>query len=286
MTGMDAPGFVDIHHHLLPGLDDGPKSWAESLAMVRAAQEAGIRVVVATPHIHLGNPGQPSAAIIAELVEELRSRVASAGLRLEVLPGAEVYPVPDLARWLERAGAVRPLGQGTQVRYLLLDLPLGRLPPYFDRLIFEVSLAGFIPVIAHPERNQQLAEQTERLLAFVNQGAVAQVTALSLLGGFGAAARRAAEEFVSRGAVQAVATDAHDPVHRSPLSMREAFQRLVKLVGPGRAVDLCERWPLAMARGEPVTEIVPVGAAPASRVARPGLARGLRDLWGRLAGTG
>ncbi|NLG69821.1 MAG: hypothetical protein GX496_09750 [Firmicutes bacterium] len=282
-------GFVDIHHHLLPGLDDGPRDWGQALELAREAARAGIRTVVATPHVRPGRPGPPTRAAVVERVDELRSRLASEGVELEVLPGAEVYPVPDLPRWLAgEGGASWELGQGSQVRYLLLDLPFDRLPPNFDRLIFEVALAGVTPVIAHPERNRQLAERPQLLAPLVEQGAVVQVTAGSLVGGFGREAQQAGLWLVRRGLARVVATDAHDVVRRSPLAMREAWRHLSRHVGVAMAEHLCIRWPLQVARGEPLDAASPVaGAAPEHRVPAGvrGLARGLRAWWERMVSS-
>lgn len=288
MAGGRGVGFVDIHHHLLPGLDDGPHGWAESLAMARAAEQAGIQVVVATPHVHPGRPGQPGRAIIAELVDELRSRLASVGCELEVLPGAEVYPAPDLPQWLCKDGQGWELGQGTKVRYLLLDLPFDHLPPHFDRLLFEVALAGVIPIIAHPERNRQLAAHPDQLAALVERGAIAQVTAQSLLGGFGRAAHQAAMWFIRHGMASVVATDAHDLVHRSSRTMQDAYRYLSAHMGAELAERLCIRWPLEIARGEPLSDAGPIGGACSRRPGgadRSGLVRGLRAWWEKLASS-
>lgn len=284
-------GFVDIHHHLLPGLDDGPEGWDQSLAMARAAHQAGIRVVVATPHVHPGRPGQPGREVIAGLVDELRARLASAGWGdLEVLPGAEVYPVPDLPRWLSKDGRAWDLGQGARVRYLLVDLPFDQLPPHFDRLLFEVMLAGVVPVIAHPERNRQLAAHPDQLAALVERGAVAQVTAASLLGGFGRAAQQAALWFIRHGLARVVATDAHDPVHRSPQAMQQAYRYLSQHLGPELAEMLCVRWPLEIARGEPLSDagssdLAASSPGPGGASRSGGLIRGLRAWWERVAGS-
>ena len=281
-------GFVDIHHHLLPGLDDGPKGWAESLAMAEAARQAGIELVVATPHVHPGRAGQPGRAIIAELVDELRSRLASAGCDLEVLPGAEVYPVPDLPRWLEGGDHGWDLGQAAKVRYLLIDLPFDHLPPHFDRLLFEVALAGAVPVIAHPERNRQLAAHPEQLAALVERGAVAQVTAQSVVGGFGRAAQQAALWFIERGVAKAVATDAHDVVHRSPRAMQEAYRYLSEHLGVELAELVCVQWPREIARGEPLSDAgagVAVPSGRPGRAGRRGLIGGLRAWWQKMASS-
>lgn len=280
------PGFVDIHHHLLPGLDDGPRSWAESLAMARLAREAGIGVVVATPHVHPGRPEQPGPDVVAGMVEELRLRLAAQGVELEVLPGAEVYPSAQLPQWLSGDGRRWLLGRAASERYLLIDLPFDEVPPFFDRLLFEVALSGVVPVIAHPERNRQLQLSPERLAPLVERGAVAQVTAGSVVGHFGPEARRAALHLVERGLVGVVATDAHDVAHRSARAMPEAYRYLSERLGARAAETLCVRAPMAIAMGEPLPEVgavVPVSSDRASANGPAGWSGRWRAWWERLA---
>lgn len=288
MSQMPTPGLVDVHHHLLPGVDDGPRSWDESLAMASAAAAAGIRIVVATPHVQPGRGTSPGWNTIVELVDELRTRLASAGIALEVVPGAEVYPVPDLSAWLERQERQPFLGYAARVRYMLLDMPLDHLPPRFGQLVFDVALSGLVPIVAHPERNRDLAAHPEKVASLVDRGAVVQVTAGSLLGQFGPAAEESAWWLVRHDVARVVATDAHDVTRRSPATMRDAFRLLSRTVGDARAGALCSTVPEAIARGDIVPwSIPPMPAEPTrplgARLAADGRAHSRRPVHGLVA---
>lgn len=277
--------MVDIHHHILPGLDDGPADWPTSLEMARQAWTAGVAAVVATPHLMPGRPGGISNAVIGERLDELRGRLAAEGIELEVFEGAEVYPTPDLVRHLE-SGDIPTLGHGGRVRYLLVDTPFDLLPPNFDRLLFEVRLATLTPVIAHPERSAPLASHPERLQELVEQGALAQVTAGSLLGQFGSRAYQAGWAFVSQGLACAVASDAHGLTNRSPADLGRAMYEVERRLGPAVARALFVTNPRRIATGEPLD---PPGVIPQGERRHPQTGKAERGpgwLSRRLAGWG
>lgn len=240
--------MVDIHLHILPGLDDGPADWPGSLALARAVAQAGVALVVATPHYVPGRPDSPPAGRIGELVEQLRRHLDEAGIELAVRPGAEVYPTPALPERLS-AGEVPLLGQGGSARYLLLDTPLDLLPPHYERLLFEIRLSGVVPIIAHPERCRTLAGDPARVGAYVRQGALVQVTAGSLLGEFGPQAQRGAWKLLEEGWVHAIASDGHDIHHRSPARLAAAFEEVGRRLGRQTALRLCCFNPQAVALG-------------------------------------
>ena len=242
--------LVDIHIHLLPGVDDGPSDWIEAVAVARAAAQAGTGEVVATPHHMPGRDGRSPAGRIGALVEQLRRRLQEAGVELVVWPGAEVYPTPELVHSLQ-AGEVPLLGQPGPARYLLLDTPLDLLPPHFDRLLFEIRLAGVVPILAHPERSRALASDPARVGHYVDQGALVQVTAASLLGEFGPQAQRGAWHLLEQGWAHLLASDGHDPRRRSPASLAAAFRAVETRWGRDVARRLCRDHPMAIARGEP-----------------------------------
>lgn len=291
--------MVDIHHHILPGLDDGPADWATSVEMARQAWASGVAAVVATPHLTPGQPGGISHVVIGERLDELRGRLVAEGIELEVFAGAEVYPTPDLVRHLE-SGRIPTLGHGGRVRYLLVDTPFDLLPPHFDRLLFEVRLAAMTPVIAHPERSAALAAHPERLEELVSQGALAQVTAGSLLGRFGSRAYQAGWTFVSRGLACAVASDAHGPTDRAPSDLGRAMQEVERRLGLPTARALFVTHPRRIATGQPLDapeadgENLPAQQAIEGLRARPGgrlgrlLAnwggRGWKAVMGRMTG--
>lgn len=238
-------GFIDLHAHILPGVDDGPADWDEALQTVRMAAEDGVRHIVSTSHMVPHSPYDNSRTRLLELVAELRERVAAAGIAVEVHAGAEVYLTPDTARRIEQGTA---LTYGDARRYVLVELPASEIPAYTEQALFEVQLLGVTPIIAHPERNAGVMRDPQRLLAMVERGVLTQVTASSL----GAKPyAHTAEWLLRQGAVHFVASDTHGP-NRRPPALGRWRERLVALVGPEQAAQLLWDNPKRVLDGEPV----------------------------------
>ena len=237
---LDFVQFVDMHCHLLPGIDDGARNWDEALAMARLAEADGIRTVIATPH-QLGtyrtNDGRTIRARAAHLQEFLNQR----NVDLRVLPGAEVRIEPDLVERI-RAGEILTLAD--RGRYVLMEMPQDICLP-IEGLLAELNRAGMICVLAHAERNKGILDQPLVAESFVAAGCLLQVTAGSILGAFGKQVEETALRLIRRGMVHFVATDAHSSKSRRPL-MRRAFERLVEHVGHEAAVTLCCHNPAAL----------------------------------------
>ncbi len=239
--------MVDLHHHCLPGVDDGPSTLEEAVAQCEAAFADGIRTVVATPHqrhpqydVPAGRAREAHAALVAALRER---RVG-----LEVLLGAEVHFHEGIAEGL-RGGALLPLGGNR--RWFLFELPATHVPGTLEEFVFAVQLAGWYPILAHPERNVELAERAGGLEAIRGRGVPVQVTAMSLTGEFGDRARRAAERWVAGGLVDLLATDAHGTGARPP-RLRAAVDRAAALAGRDAAERLVAENPRRVLRGEDV----------------------------------
>ena len=243
--------FIDIHCHLLPGLDDGPAAWEESLQMAEMAAAEGIAAIVATPH-QLGNHPQVSAENIRIQTARLQRLLQQSGVALEILPGADVRIDPDLtAKFLN--GQVLTLAD--QRRHVLLELPHELYIP-LDRLLADLRKAGLTGILSHPERNQGIINQPKVLADLVGQGCLLQVTAGSLMGTFGSKIRNFAEYMVQQGFVDFIASDAHGTKHRTP-QLRDAFERVAKLVGLDTAVQLFCRNPACVRAGTPIVPHTP-----------------------------
>jgi len=201
---------IDIHAHILPGLDDGPETLAESLAMAQACVKAGYATVIATPHVIPGLYDNTRGAILAA-VRQLQAELDAGGIPLRVLPGAEYHLSPDLPH-LVATGELLTLNDTG--KYLLVELPLQEVPAYAPQVLFDLLVSGITPVIAHPERNDYLVRHPGALAEMVRNGILAQVTAASLTGLFGGETRRAAARFIKDGTAHFVATDAHGPGRR------------------------------------------------------------------------
>ncbi len=202
--------MIDLHSHILPGIDDGPATIEGSLALARAAAAAGTRTIVATPHV---NPRYHNdAATIAGLVAELNVRLAAEEIALEVLPGAEIAitSVVEID-----PGELAQLGLGGG-RWLLMEPPFTPIASGLENLLSAVQRDGHRIVLAHPERCPAFHRDPAMLSSLVLSGVLTSITAGSLVGRFGGEVRRFSLGLVSDGMVHNVASDAHDHVHRPP----------------------------------------------------------------------
>lgn len=224
MAQSPAAGLVDLHTHIAPGVDDGPQTLDESLTMARMAVADGVRAVVATPHIPFARTTREE---FGRRLDDLRRFLAGQQANLEVHLGAEISLEPDILRWLAE-GLAWPIGA---TRYVLVELPFFAFPPYTEDVIFRLQVAGYKPILAHPERNAILAARPDRLGPLVERGVLTQITATSVLGGFGAQAKAAAVAFLERGWVHVLASDAHSANHRPPI-LTEAARAAERIVGP------------------------------------------------------
>ncbi len=219
--------MIDIHCHLLPNIDDGSKSWEESLEMIRIAIGDGIKGAVTTPHWIQGTNWQPSPETVRSVVAELNSRIGEAGLDFKVFPGMEIGIIPDLPRYVSN-GEVLTLADSD---YILIEIPFYSLPLGIEEVIFGLESLGKKAVLAHPERNREFQSAPKRILELVSMGALVQVTASSLSGGFGDAAKKCSLEFAKLGVLHFISSDAHSRKHRIPI-VSDGLAVIKKHIGP------------------------------------------------------
>jgi len=217
--------MIDLHCHVLPGLDDGPQTLGESLAMCRMAAADGIRVVVAMPHTLNGvycNEGEAVREAVAELQEAVRGE----GLSLEILPGSDVHVDPAVKAMI-RDGRVMTINDTG--RAVMLEFPDYFVREAMCRFLESLIKEGIVPVISHPERCSQFRDDG-LLKEMVRMGAVVQITAMSLTGRFGPGIQAIARSFLERGLVHVMATDAHSANHRPPV-LSEAVASASRILG-------------------------------------------------------
>ena len=224
--------MIDLHCHLLPGIDDGAPDLATSLAMARIAAADGIKVVACTPHIYPGMYDNNGPAI-RRAVAELQRRLEEAGIPLRLTLGADAHIAPDLVAGL-RAGQVPTLHDS---RYFLLEPPHHVAPPRLEETVFDLLAAGYVPVITHPERLSWIEDRYETFVELARKGAWLQVTAGSLTGRFGKAAQYWGERLLDEGWVHILATDAHGVDRRPPL-LAEGRRAAERWLGAGEADHL------------------------------------------------
>lgn len=246
--------MIDLHCHILPGIDDGAPDWETTLAMARVAATDGIHTVAATPHAIPGGRWNNTASHILSLVDECNQRLRDAEIPLQVLPGVEAFYDASIP---ERIGRGELLSLGGGGRYLLFELPMSDVPAGTDQLVFELLLRGITPVLAHPERNAVLGAHPDRIIRLIEQGCLMQVNMGSLLGQHGERVQAVAEGLIACRMAHLLASDAHSP-NRRPPQLQVASHRVAELADHAMAVDLVEQNPARVLKGEPIQPPVPL----------------------------
>jgi protein-tyrosine phosphatase len=220
--------MIDLHNHILPGLDDGAADLEESVQIARQFLSEGVTVVAATPHL---NPERQTGAgpeVLHGKLQELRRALVSARLDLNVVAGNELYLVPDAAELLQ-AGIASTLGDG---HYVLAELSLfaRERPLYLEDALFRIQLAGYSVILAHPERYPFVQRDQHAVDSLLDREVVLQLTAPALLGDYGAAVRRTAEGLLRHGAYALAASDRHHPgAKRSLADLHGRIEELTDL---------------------------------------------------------
>jgi protein-tyrosine phosphatase len=245
--------MIEVHLHILPGVDDGPATLADALSLARLLVQEGVYAAVATPHYNDEYPQRP-AREIGERVGELQRELDKNAIPLRLLAGHEALIQPGLAADVQ-SGRVATLNGS---RYLLLELWNSSWLPETERVIFELRALGVVPVLAHPERYQAIQKDSNRLKALLDQGVLAQLTAGSLVGLQGNTARKCAETLLKQGLIHCMASDAHGPGRRPP-AIAQGMQAAERIVGRVQAGQLIEAYPAAIVRNQPLN-VVTTGA--------------------------
>ncbi len=239
--------MVDLHGHLLPGIDDGAKSLEQALHMARQAVADGIVLSVLTPH-HLNGVYDNRARQVREHCSVFRGHLREYAIPLEILPGNECHLVPELPAALAEGTA---LTIADRRRAVLVELPVHTVPLGATNILEEILAMGLQPVIAHPERNGELVEATDQLSEWIEMGCLAQVTAQSCTGRFGPRVQEAARRMLSHGLIHVMASDAHRDSRRIP-ELTPGREQVARWTSPETAALLTEAFPRALAEGKPV----------------------------------
>ncbi|MCK0512694.1 tyrosine-protein phosphatase [Aromatoleum buckelii] len=234
--------MIDLHCHMLPGIDDGAADLATALEMARIAAADGITVVACTPHIYPGMFDNDSAGIAAA-IDALQREIDAAGIPLRLTCGADAHVTPELLSRL-KTGSVPRLGDS---RYFLLEPPHHVAPPRFEEFVFNLLASGYVPVVTHPERLTWIENHYPMFGELVRSGAWMQVTSGSLTGRFGKEAKYWGERMLDEGLVHILATDAHSARRRPPL-LAEGRAAAERRVGTDEACNLVEVRPAGILR--------------------------------------
>jgi protein-tyrosine phosphatase len=266
--------MIDLHSHILYGLDDGPATLDESLEMCRIGYRDGIRTIVATPHM-LNGVYRNNRATILSRTRELNTALSRLGIRnslphhsairtpdhelqtqdpelrtpnseLTILPGADVHLGEDLLGPLKQK-KLMTVGNGG--KYLLIEFPSHGIPYMAEGALFRLIAHGMIPIITHPERNPEVGRKPARYYEMIRMGCLGQVTAMSLTGGFGPEVKRLAEELLIHRLVHFIASDAHSIDTRPPI-LTPAVRAASKRVGKEEAGRMVAEYPQAILEGK------------------------------------
>ncbi len=247
---------IDLHCHILPGIDDGAPDLETSLAMARMAVADGITVTACTPHMMPGYYENTSDGVRAAVVA-LQAELDQADIPLRLVTGADVHLVPGLASGL-RDGSKLTLAD---TRYFLFEPPHNTAPPRMADAVFDCMAAGFHPLITHPERLRWVEEQYDLMVQLAQAGAWMQITAGSVTGRFGKRTQYWAERMLDEGIVHILATDAHNLRSRSPI-LSEAVEAVSKRLGEQAAKDMVLTRPLAVLENATPASVPPAVGAP------------------------
>lgn len=209
--------MIDIHTHILPGVDDGAKTEADSLEMGKVAVEQGIQTIIATPHHRNGAFDNYKEEIITN-VQILNELLEENKIPLEILVGQEVRIYGELLDDLAE-GDIQTLADTS---YILVEFPFGDVPQYAERLLYDLQQKGLRPIIAHPERNRELIENHDRMYELIRNGALAQLTGASLLGEYGKEIEQFSHQLIEANLVHFIASDAHNTDSRG-FTLQEAY---------------------------------------------------------------
>ncbi len=272
--------MIDLHCHILPGLDDGPGEMEEAIRMGQLAYEDGIRTIVATPHI-LNGLYRNDKSLILSKVEELKDALNNSALKLDsairnpcpsgrraqsemdlkILPGADVHLSERILQQVEK-GEVVTVGDGG--KFILTEFPYQSIPPQAEKILFHLLGRGLIPIISHPERNLEIMRKPGRYYEMIRMGCLGQVTAMSLTGDFGPQIRDCAERLMKSHLVHLIATDAHSVDRRPPL-LSPAVKAAEKMVGRKEAEKMVAEYPRAILQGKRPDLPDPVSPEPVRR---------------------
>lgn len=215
--------MIDIHSHILPGVDDGSKDFTTSLEMLKRAQKDGTKKIIATPHYCIDYAEIPYNKI-KELVEQFRKEVKSENLDIEIYCGQEVYFSENMVNDYKQG----IIGTINNSRYMLFEVPMRNFDESTFDIIYELQVAGVVPILAHPERYKPIIENPSMINRFIEEGVLLQINAGSIEGKFGKSVRKTAEILLQNNLYNFIGSDAHNLQSRST-GLSESIELINKI---------------------------------------------------------
>ncbi|MBL4753647.1 MAG: hypothetical protein JKY52_08675 [Flavobacteriales bacterium] len=232
--------MIDIHSHILPGVDDGARSFDEAIQMLKMAVDDGVTTQVLTPHIHHGRFNNTLDSLVRPFVE-FRSRVREAGMPITLQLSAELRLSTEIMPMIKN-NQIPWLGDDNGIKTLLLEFPLKELPFGSENVVRWLLKKNIRPIIVHPERNRVFQKHPNKLQPFINLGCPIQITASSITGRFGKEPQKLAIKLLEEGKVDVLASDCHNLTSRPP-NLNEGVQEAAKIVGEAAARKMVNEFP-------------------------------------------
>ena len=224
--------MIDIHSHILPGVDDGSKGMEMSIKMAKMYLDNGIKRIIATPH-YIDGIKNNSIEKNMMVVEGLKKELQREEIDIEISLGNEVLVSLEILKGLQD----KKINTLNSSRYILIELPMFDIPIYVEDMLYEIMLKGYIPVLAHPERNTKIIENPNILYSYIKNGVLAQLNLPSLEGKYGGKIKGTAEILLKHNMIHFLGTDTHNDKTRTP-NINNALERLKSIVTPEKYIEL------------------------------------------------
>ncbi|MDH4222750.1 MAG: hypothetical protein OEV55_04325 [candidate division Zixibacteria bacterium] len=245
--------MIDLHTHLLPGIDDGVKSLDEAVKIIKSGVSMGVTAICLTPHL-LSNFRGCNPGAIMETYSMLQNKIIQEEIDVHLYLGSEIDLRDDL----------NPLREfsfffiNQTKKYLLLELPLGEIPAFTEKIIFSLIVENLYPILAHPERSLTKDKDFERIEKMARSGALIQLNAGSITGDFGKKVQKVSEKLLEKDIVDFVASDTHNLNSRPIIVMAEAFRIIERLLGEQKAMKLFKENPQKVLQAENIQRKIPL----------------------------
>jgi protein-tyrosine phosphatase len=257
--------MIDIHSHILPEIDDGSKDMEMSLSMARLYVQNGFERVIATSH-YFGEGKGPQLEELGKSKSELEDMLDREGIDIRIELGNELYLSPDILESIRTGKALSLAGS----RYVLIEMPANEVPEYTEDILYELQIKGYIPIIAHPERNSEIVRNPNILYTLIEKGSMAQLNLHSLTGMYGKDVMHTANTILKHNLIHFVGTDSHSNNRRSPL-VKNSLKLLETRLGKERYFRIVYQNPELMIQDKVINKLNP------EPVVRRGLLNGLMN---------
>ena len=237
--------MIDIHTHILPGIDDGSKTIEESIEISRKAKDAGVNTIVATPHI-LERPSESNWQRVRDSFKSVKQRLRVKRVDIDLILGAEFFISPDLPKTIKEN---RELSINNGNKYVLIELPMNEIPHFTEQTIFELLLQGIVPIICHPERYIEIQKDANKLSNLIRKGALTQLNSGSLMGRYGKKVQKTAKTLLAHNLIHMIGSDVHS-VSKGSYSLLQSVKQATKVVGKKRAKEMVTAIPRKVINGE------------------------------------